>query len=390
MIVSSPDLCGTPSDNAITQLRADFTNCALPAGSITDTCIPGYVNEGTNCGYQSNLDGLCTYCNSSAVNSTDSCCVTSDAGTRCANVRLPVFTSVQPLFTTSTTPATSSTGGSLAPTGNAIGSDTARTDGLSGGQIAGIVVGTVIGAAILLALLILGCIFVRRRNDRRDHDSFGKPSPPYQATPPADEKQGQFVPLGGARVSRLAAMDGPNSPPYAPSPGNRSPFSGLNSPYRGRGMATAAAAAAIAQRGKSSSEDHPDSSPNNGTSSPEEGTSGSEQLDEFKDYYSTDAIRPGDTVSTLWDYQPRARDEFALERGDMLRVAGIWDDGWATGVRVPQMAHEWQELRTGQQQRDSVVSEGDSPGGSSPIVTGEVKAFPVRSSCSRAVVYVVR
>lgn len=140
-----------------------------------------------------------------------------------------------------------------------------------------------------------------------------------------------------------------------------------------RGPFLGAAAAAVVQRGKSGSSTPAASSPHNGLSSPE-GTSGSEQLAAFKDYYSADEIRPGDAVSTLWDYQPRANDEFALERGDMLRIVGIWDDGWATGIRLPQHAHEWESVRN--EQRDSVVS-GHSPGGSSPIITGEVKALPV-------------
>jgi hypothetical protein len=57
------------------------------------------------------------------------------------------------------------------------------------------------------------------------------------------------------------------------------------------------------------------------------GSPQSEQLPYFKDYYSSDDIHPGDRVSTLWAYAPRAPDEFELERGDMIKVVGIWDDG---------------------------------------------------------------
>jgi hypothetical protein len=53
----------------------------------------------------------------------------------------------------------------------------------------------------------------------------------------------------------------------------------------------------------------------------------SEQLPYFKDYYSSEDIHPGDKVACLWAYAPRASDEFELERGDMLKVIGIWDDG---------------------------------------------------------------
>jgi hypothetical protein len=114
----------------------------------------------------------------------------------------------------------------------------------------------------------------------------------------------------------------------------------------------------------------------------------SEQLPFFKDYYSQDEIHPGDKVAVLWAYQPRAADEFILERGDMLKVVGIWDDGWATGVLVEERAEEW-ELKRGQ--RDSGVSnasgtlrtEGNSARvrDQSPPVSGEIKAFPLVCVC---------
>ena len=125
-------------------------------------------------------------------------------------------------------------------------------------------------------------------------------------------------------------------------------------------------------------------------SSPEGVASGqSEQLSSFKDYYSQDEIRPGDAVATLWAYQPRANDEFELERGDMLKVIGIWDDGWATGVKLTEKAEEWEIRRFGN--RDSGVSNGSrhegGGGGGSPsrpvspnraqVESGEIKAFPV-------------
>jgi hypothetical protein len=101
----------------------------------------------------------------------------------------------------------------------------------------------------------------------------------------------------------------------------------------------------------------------------------SEQLPFFKDYYSQDEIHPNDKVATLWAYQPRATDEFELERGDMLKVVGIWDDGWATGVRLNERAEDWDVTR--KTQRDSGVSNGSGRRGSSPPPPGEIKAFPV-------------
>jgi hypothetical protein len=105
----------------------------------------------------------------------------------------------------------------------------------------------------------------------------------------------------------------------------------------------------------------------------------SEQLPFFKDYYSQDEIHPGDKVATLWAYQPRAGDEFALERGDMLKVVGIWDDGWATGVMIEEKADEWDAKRNAQ--RDSGVSNTSGRRDESPAVSGEIKAFPLVCVC---------
>lgn len=114
-------------------------------------------------------------------------------------------------------------------------------------------------------------------------------------------------------------------------------------------------------------------------SSPEGVASGqSEQLQFFKDYYSQDDIHPNDTVATLWAYQPRANDEFELERGDMLKVVGIWDDGWATGVKLSESTEQWEARKA--VQRDSGVSNGSRhsrmEGGES-----DIKAFPLVCVC---------
>jgi hypothetical protein len=109
----------------------------------------------------------------------------------------------------------------------------------------------------------------------------------------------------------------------------------------------------------------------------------SEQLSSFKDYYSQEEIHPNDKVATLWAYQPRAGDEFELERGDMLKVIGIWDDGWATGVRLTERAEDFDKHKA---ERDSGVSmEGARNSreqrASSPPPTGEIKAFPLVCVC---------
>jgi hypothetical protein len=113
-------------------------------------------------------------------------------------------------------------------------------------------------------------------------------------------------------------------------------------------------------------------------SSPDGVASGqSEQLQFFKDYYSQDDIHPNDTVATLWAYQPRAGDEFELERGDLLKVVGIWDDGWATGVRLTETAEQWEARKS--EQRDSGVS--NTSRRSKTDVDSEIKAFPLVCVC---------
>lgn len=102
----------------------------------------------------------------------------------------------------------------------------------------------------------------------------------------------------------------------------------------------------------------------------------SEQLPFFKDYYSQDEIHPDDRVAVLWAYQPRAGDEFELERGDMLKVVGIWDDGWATGLRLNDRAEDWDDRA--REQRDSGLSGQKPP---TPPPNGDIKAFPLVCVC---------
>jgi hypothetical protein len=138
---------------------------------------------------------------------------------------------------------------------------------------------------------------------------------------------------------------------------------------------------AITKRGGSLSADG--SSPNTAGdySSPEGAISGdSEALSHFKDYYSQDDIRSGDAVATLWAYQPRAQDEWELERGDMIKVIGIWDDGWATGVKLNERAEDWIARN---ENRDSGVSNGSRrpPQTADDGGETEIKAFPLVCVC---------
>lgn len=399
-IVAS-NVCGTAGQNALTQIRADFTNCALPANSLTGACVEAVQNQQDNCGFASNLGSLCTYCAASSPNSTDSCCVFSETTTRCQGVSLPVIASsaLAPVTNTSSAGAQSSTA-AAAPAAAAAGS----SRGLSGGQIAGIAVGAILGALLLVALIVLGCILFRKRHSSSPPTSvFNQPSTMKQAPPDTGytdgsrdhERAGLAVPFG-ARVARMSALEGSSSSD------NHSGAMGGTMGYRkssssseeetpaSRGTLGLVPPATAKRSGSLSSGSQlaalgggVDTSPSSNTepyTSPES-QGQSEQLAFFKDYYSQDEIHSGDVVSTLWAYDPRAADEFHLERGDMIKVLGIWDDGWATGVRVRQRADDWRP--DDKIQRDSGLSNGSSqPPPGTAESEGEVKAFPLVCVCA--------
>lgn len=192
--------------------------------------------------------------------------------------------------------------------------------------------------------------------------------------------------LPGGRVARMAALEGGDSSDdrqeavkapstkYARSSSEQDMPGSLralgSAPPKRSGSLTSGSILAIGGTDDSSS-------PEGALSSPE-GTGQSEQLDFFKDYYSQDEIHVSDLVSTLWAYEPRANDEHELERGDMLKVTGIWDDGWATGVLVRKKAEDWRGAS--QTQRDSGMSNGSS-GQTSPEVDSDIKAFPLVCVC---------
>ncbi|KAK4494126.1 hypothetical protein PRZ48_014424 [Zasmidium cellare] len=355
-IVAS-NICGTSrNSDVLTQIRADFTNCALPANSLTQSCIQATENQPDDCGFTDNLVGLFV---------------------AAASLATPVTLTVSQTATTTATPTGLQTSG--ADTNN----------GLSKGAIAGIAVGSILGALLLLGLVIIGCLLVKRRRDRSPATSVFNQPAPGRAQPEMaayndgsrdyQERAGLAI-LPGGRVARMTALEGDaasdHDTPYTmaayakdTSEEEDTPESRLAPPPKRSGSLSSGSQLAVAGVADV------DTSPSSGAeyTSPES-QGQSEQLGFFKDYYSQDEIRPGDLVSTLWAYEPRAADEFQLERGDMIKVIGIWDDGWATGVRVRQRAEDWRP--EGKVQRDSGLS---APPDTSD--EGEVKAFPLVCVC---------
>ena len=380
--ITASNICGDTGENALRQIRADFVNCALPANALADQCIPAVENEPSNCGFFSNMGSLCSFCADSTQNATDSCCVFSNTTARCEGVTLPVVAS-------SSLPAVTVT--SLPPSASSRATDEAAAgSGLTGGQIAGIVVGVVLGLLLLIGLIIGGCVLLRRRRGSSPASSVFNQSPPPRPgpTPPKqmayndgtrDQERAGLAVVPGARVARMSALEGsPNgdhrkasySDEEEASPESREDGMLPPAPKRTGSLCSSSRLAAFPGAD--------DTSPSSNEYTSPESRGQSEQLSFFKDYYSQDEIRSGDLVSTLWAYEPRAADEFALERGDMIKVLGIWDDGWATGVRVRSRAEDW---FADSSQRDSGMSNAGQQHLEPREDEGEVKAFPLVCVC---------
>lgn len=403
-ITMNSQLCGTPGPNAVRQIRADFTDCALPADSLSGSCTTGAENEPDNCGFSTNLGGLCSYCAASSPNATDSCCGASNVTTRCTGVTIPASVSLPPLFPSSTSSGTPSA--TATNTAGAAGASVSHPRGLTGGQTAGIVVGSILGAALIIGLLIFCCFFLLRKRGSQKGSIFNQPSPKRRGNSgmvfaPQTEQQGDspsYEVLPGGRITRMSALEHgelkgssalttpgvvgaagasrrryverSDTDDYGDNPGSRG---AVAPPAAGKRTGSLSSHSALGAFDDSNS---PTSGSGGQQSSPEGVASGqSEQLPFFKDYYSQEEIHPNDKVATLWAYEPRATDEFELERGDMFKVVGIWDDGWATGVRINERAEDYDGKR--KLQRDSGVSNGSGPRAVSPPPTGEIKAFPV-------------
>ena len=326
--------------------------------------------------------GFCGYCGSNSPNSTDTCCENSNAASRCENISVPTTTAtLPPIFpssTSSSTAAASSSGHSL-----------------SGGQIAGAVVGSVAGFAILVALALAALLCLRRRRRAESDTALNQPNPQRKGTPSMRSKsQASFNYVPGGRVTRMAAL---REMPSLASRRSRRFFGGSNKfsdvsdsegtsaspgavskqipPVTGKRHGSLTSSSVLA----GASNDTSPRSAKDQHSSPEGVSSGqSERLSSFQDYYSQDYVHPGDRVAVLWSYQARASDEFALDRGELLKVIGIWDDGWATGIRLPETAESYDFRHHAQ--RDSGVSNG-SHQVASPSPVGEIKAFPMVCVC---------
>lgn len=127
------------------------------------------------------------------------------------------------------------------------------------------------------------------------------------------------------------------------------------------------------------------------------------------DPYSLLPIHQQSDVAALWTYLPRMDDEMPLDRGDVVRIENLYDDGWALGRKLKTKIWDMVDDRSterdsgiGTSQRasgstarrassDSPTAEGEPPStsrsdkGKEKEVSemGPIRAFPMVCVCHR-------
>jgi len=99
----------------------------------------------------------------------------------------------------------------------------------------------------------------------------------------------------------------------------------------------------------------------------------------FRDAYSDSIFTAGDLVAAVWSYQPQTKDEFALERGDMIEIVSISNDGWATGRFSSDRIDAWEQKHGILIDMDLIDLDSTSELRRAP--TTMVKAFPLVCVC---------
>ena len=155
-------------------------------------------------------------------------------------------------------------------------------------------------------------------------------------TSSAEENNALSSPEGGSPLM-LGTL--PPPPPLGATYGGSVP----PSPTRHEGLREAAlgaaaigAAAAAASRGNNGGKRGSRTSTTLSSMSPAATSEGSEaaSVSVVSDHYSSNQIVRQSDVVALWSYTPRLADEMALERGDVVRIENLYDDGWALGRKL--------------------------------------------------------
>ncbi|OLL26121.1 hypothetical protein NEOLI_000627 [Neolecta irregularis DAH-3] len=394
-ILFTPQLCNGTYNNRADLLRSDFTICSNPSGSLDpNLCVEGLANERNNCGYGTNLVQLCEFCNSPS-NASSICCSNSDLST-CKHINLPV----SPTIPASLLP----TPGSVAP----MASSTIHGDtGLSPARIA--VAFALIFAIFRRRLNVTGNAFNQNYPPSSRRQKMKQNIPPSQlyATPPGgvarlsalrqpDDDEEEFAlrstqpPLPSKQEQmRTREISGPEGSISTSSMTPTSISKSLKPPLRANEKRSSGSSGLVPMTVLTSS------SPNSGppvsqhpsyteTISNSEGDM-AESMNEYSDHYSSKIITPGSFAAALWTYEPKMADEMALERGDLVKIVAVWNDGWATGIKTSRKI--WHQDVVDREVRESASTMHSATPllhGEEETFVSEIKAFPLVCVCHKS------
>ena len=237
-----------------------------------------------------------------------------------------------------------------------------------------------------------------------------------EVTPPRISERGRRIDNSSSSDNNALSSPEGGSPvmtgtlPPPPPRGGGSYGSGPVTPTRGESALAAAAVAAMGSRGGNGNGGKRGSRTSTTLSTLSPGTeAGSEaaSVSVVADHYSTNAIVPQSEVVALWSYTPRLQVEMALERGDVVRIENLYDDGWALGRKLKVKVWDLPDDRSttrdsgiGTSQRESSSTahrlSTESPPGEPPSTSrsdkgkerespeaGSIKAFPMVCVCHR-------
>ncbi|KAG5437753.1 hypothetical protein PCANB_000466 [Pneumocystis canis] len=374
-------------ENIISLIRADFTLCTSPNASFSPECVRGSFNEPENCGFGTNILGLCQYCNSFSSNSIDTCCLISNLS-QCAIFNYPTSVSL-PAYITSSFPTTT--------TSNTISSDSLSTTlinenkqnksistGPSQKTVSLIIVLSIIIVLIILLLLIslifLSCNRRKKIKNITSKQSNGLRQPfsrkndlhknctlpffkaannsnviDYNTT--STEKDPHYfdkTTITNIPEKRLSSEDNENKQTKSYNFYN---VTNLNKNHKFYQNATSFSlnfkSHTILNHHASkingnNPEDNPEdtniiafrNSKSRPTSSIGEDRSAILPITiSMKDYYSDHQITRNTEVVALYIYEPKMPDEMILEKGDLIHVISVWDDGWCSGIKIGKLNH---------------------------------------------------
>ncbi|KTW26673.1 hypothetical protein T552_02682 [Pneumocystis carinii B80] len=360
-------------ENDLSLIRFDFSVCTSPSASFSLECIKGKSNEPQSCGFGTNILELCQYCNSSFSNSIDTCCALSNLS-HCASlnysISVPSLTDLIPTFTTSTTSNTISS--SSLPTIPINKQEKNNAAKLSQKTISFIIILSIVIIIIILSLLILLIIlsFNKRRKIRNTMSKLNAKQPFIEEDPYKRNYLSLFrtennsntlnhstIPIQRNYDYFNRAIITSTSEKELPSINNQNKqFKSYKNSYN---IANSNKNQKLYQNTTPSLKFDSYKSLNHNTSQITENnsesintitlknsksrpTSSIEQdrvailpiVMSMKDYYSDHQITRNTEVVALYIYEPKMPDEMILERGDIIHVVSVWDDGWCSGIKI--------------------------------------------------------